>query len=57
MITASGGFGEVSRYINVDNFNQYVKFKGNKKITFRIHDEDNNVVNLNSDWIMVLSKV
>lgn len=56
MIQASGSFGEVSRYIKNDNMNQYVKFKNVKHLSFRIHDDNNNDIDLNSDWLMVLSK-
>jgi hypothetical protein len=57
MIQSSGSFGETSRYIKNDYNNQYVKFRNNKKLTFKIHDEYNNTINLNSEWILVLGKI
>jgi hypothetical protein len=57
MIESSGSFGETSRYIKNDYNNQYVKFRNVKKLTFKIHDEYNNTINLNSEWILVLGKI
>ena len=56
MIQASGSFGETSRYIKNDNFKEYVKFRNEKKIKFKIHDKNNNTLNLNSEWFLVLSQ-
>ena len=56
MIQASGSFGETSRYIKNDNFKQYVKFRNEKKIKFKIHDKNNNILNLNSQWLLLLSQ-
>ena len=57
MIQATGSFSETSRYIKNDNFKQYVKFRNEKKIKFKIHDKNNNVLNLNSEWLMVLRNI
>ena len=57
MIQASGSFGETSRYIKNDNFKQYVKFRNEKKIKFKIHDKNNNTLNLNSQWLMLLRQL
>ena len=56
LIQATGSFSETSRYIKNDNFKQCVKFRNEKKIKFKIHDKNNNTLNLNSEWCMVLSQ-
>ena len=56
IINGYGNFGEVLRYVNVDNFDQFVKFRNTKSIDVRIHDLNNNVVNLNSDYSIILEK-
>ena len=57
MIQSSGAFSETARYIRNDNFRQVAKFRNEKKITFKIHDKSNNVLNLNSEWFMLLSQI
>ena len=57
LIQASGSFSETARHIKNDNFNQYVKFRNQKKIKFKIHNRMNNTLNLNSQWFMVLRQL
>ena len=57
LIQATGSFGETARHIKNDNFNQYVKFRNEKKIKFKIHDKSNNTLDLQSEWFMVLRQL
>ena len=56
LINGMGAYGEVCRYINDDNFDQYVKFKDTKSLTIKFHDTSNNSINLNSDYQIILQK-
>lgn len=56
LINTSSGFGETMRYVNVDNFNQYVDFKNTKRIKVKFHDLNENVINLNSDYSIILEE-
>ena len=56
-ISGSSDFGETFRYVDVDNFNQYVKFKPTKKLKISFHDISNNTINLNSEYQIILKKM
>ena len=56
VINGSGLFGEMMRYINVDNFDQYLKIKNTKSLEVKFHDVDENIINLNSDYSIILKK-
>lgn len=56
IINGTGDFGEVIRYVNEDNFNQYVKFKKTKQLEVRFHDSSNNNIDLNSEYQILLEK-
>ena len=55
-IVGSGGVGELVRYNYQDFTEQYVDLKRTKKITIKIHDSNENEINLNSDYSMILEK-
>ena len=58
VINGLGNFGEIFRYIDDDNFNQYIKFsKNTKKISISFHDGNNNNVELNSGYQLILKKM
>ena len=57
VINGTGSFGEILRYVDDDNFQQYVRFKDTKKLKVTIHDNNNNTVTLNSDYEIILQKV
>ena len=57
IINGTGSFGEILRYVKNDNFSQYVKLHNTKNIEIKIHDIDNNVIDLNSDYVLILEKV
>ena len=58
IIYGTGMFGEILRYINEDNFDQFVKFsKNTKTITVNFHDLNNNNVDLNSDYAIIFEKI
>ena len=51
-------FGECLRYINNNNFEQYIRFrKPTNKISISFHDDENNTINLNSEYHIILQKV
>ena len=56
IINGLGGFGETFRYIENDNFSQYINLKNTKEIKINIHDDNNNEINLNSEYIIILKK-
>lgn len=56
-ISGEGGFGDIIRYKNVDNFNQFVKFRNTKTLEFSFHDINNNTIDLNSDYEIILEHV
>jgi hypothetical protein len=56
IINGTGGFGEIFRYINDDNFCQYVDIKNTKMLQIKIHDIDYNSININSEYILILEK-
>ena len=57
LINGEGGFGDIMRYKNTDNFNQFVKFRNTKTLEFSFHDINNNSIDLNSDYEIILEKV
>ena len=50
-------FGGLMRYVDVDNFVQVVKFKNTKKLTVSFHDANNNSIDLNSEYQIILVKL
>lgn len=56
VICGKTSFGETMRYVNVDNFDQEIKVRNTKKLTFSFHDLNNNVVELNSDYSIIFEK-
>ena len=57
IVNGNGTFGEIFRYIPNDNFEQYVCFKeATKKIEIKIHDLNNNSIDLNSDYSLILKQ-
>ena len=57
VISGSSDFGETFRYIDIDNFSQYVKFRKTKKLKVTFHDTSNNNINLNSEYQIILKKI
>lgn len=57
MLSGNADFGEAFRYIDIDNFCQYVKFRDIKKIKVSFHDTSNNSINLNSEYQIILKKI
>lgn len=57
IVNGEGTYGEIIRYNNRDNFDQFVKFRYTKSLKIRIHDLDNNDIDLNSDYTIILQKV
>ena len=57
VVNGTGSFSDIVRYNNNDNFDQYVRFhKNTKTITLKIHDLNNNDIDLNSDYSIILEK-
>ena len=56
MINGNGGFGEIMRYIDNDNFHQYINLKNTKQLNITIHDKNENIINLNSEYCLILKK-
>ena len=56
IIQNDSNFGELFRYIKNDNFEQFVKFNNTKSLEIKIHDLDNNDIELNSDYILIFEK-
>ena len=57
VICGCGANGEMMRYNYRDFTHQYMKFKRTKKLTVRIHDLNNNDINLNSEYSIMLEKL
>ena len=58
VINGIGNYGEILRYIDNDNFNQYIKFsKKTKQIDISFYDINNNNINLNSEYQIILQKL
>lgn len=55
-IYGSGGTGELVRYNYQDFTQQYMKFRRTKTLTVRIHDLNNNDIDLNSEYSIILEK-
>ena len=55
-ISGLGNFGEIVRYIETDNFEQYVCFKNTKEIKLNFHDTNHNNIDLNSDYELIFQK-
>jgi hypothetical protein len=56
-INGTGTFGEILKYINNDNFDQYIKIQNpTKKITISFHDNNNNPIVLNSQYIIIFEE-
>jgi hypothetical protein len=56
VINGLGTFGEILRYIDKDNFDQYINVKNTKEIKITIHDKNNNDIELNSDYSIIFEK-
>ena len=56
IITGLGEFGEMVRYIDNDNFDQYIKMRNTKYLELNFHDSNNNEISLNSEYILILKK-
>ena len=56
-INGTGSFGDMYRFDSDDNYNQYVRFRDTKKLEFKFHDIDNNVLDLNSDYVILFEKM
>ena len=57
VISGSSDFGETFRYIDIDNFGQYIKVKKTKRLKLLFHDTSNNSINLNSEYQIILKKM
>ena len=57
VINGCQDFGEKMRYINRDNFDQFIKVKNTKRIELAFHDINNNSVDLNSDYQIIFQKI
>ena len=57
VINGTGAFGEICRYINQDNFDQYIKLRKTKMLKVVFHDIDNNVIDINSEYQLILQKM
>lgn len=57
LINGTGSFGEILRYIDENNFQQYIRLKQVKNLNIRFYDENINPINLNSEYQLVLKKV
>ena len=55
-IFGDGGLGELVRYNYKDFAEQYMYFKRTKTLTVKIHDLNENVIDLNSDYSLILEK-
>ena len=57
IVNGLGGFGEIFRYVDSDNFNQIIDFKNTKSFEIKFHDDSNNTIDLNSEYCIILKKV
>ena len=57
VINGLGVFGDMIRYIDNDNFHQYIKVKNTKKLKLRFHDSNNETIDLNSEYIIIFDKI
>lgn len=56
-ITGTGTFGELIKYIYKDFSEQYVKLNNTKHITVKIHDLNNDELELNSEYSLILEQM
>ena len=57
VINGDGNTGETLRYIDSNNFDQYIKLKKTKQISLSFHDIDNNSISLNSEYQLILKHI
>ena len=58
IIQGEGGFGEILRYKINENIEQYIKFsRGVKNIDIKFHDLNQEVLDINSEYEIILKKV
>ena len=57
VINGNGSFGDLYTFTAIDNYNQYVKFKHTKRLDIQFHDINNNTLDLNSDYTIILEKL
>lgn len=57
LINGVGSFGEVLRYVDSDNFHQYVNFRNVKTLHISFIDNNNNTLDLNSEYQIILKKM
>ena len=57
IVNGISDFGGIMRYVDVDNFSQIVKFKNTKNLNVSFHDANNNSINLNSEYQIILRKI
>ena len=57
VINGTGAFGEICRYINQDNFDQYIKLRKTKMLKVIFYDINNNIIDLNSEYQLILQKM
>ena len=57
IVNGVSNFGDILRYVNVDNFTQTLKLKSTKTLNVSFHDASNNTINLNSEYQIILRKV
>ena len=55
-INGEGSFGEIVRYKNNDNFDQYIQLNNTKHIEIKFHDRNHNDINLNSEYEIIFQK-
>ena len=56
VINGVGNFGELVRYIDRDNFDQYINLKNTKSLKITTHDIDENDIELNSEYTIIFKK-
>ena len=57
IVNGTFDFGAILRYVDVDNFAQILKFKNTKMLKVFFHDANNNIINLNSEYQIILQKL
>ena len=57
MVNSTAVFGDTLRYIEQDNFCQYIKLRNTKQLEISFHDANNNNIDLNSEYQVILLKV
>ena len=56
ILNGIGGFGDLYTYTADDNFDQFIKLINTKKLKFSFHDLNNNTIDLNSEYSILLEK-